>query len=295
MVASSLLAMQDDLLSVVTRLHTTEGQALHLLGRMLLTLAGSTYAPIQPLIVTQCFTESDVQKVRDLVDEFIWAPGVTPVVTNYFNRSPGDYRTPLLNLGISTAAGRFITILDYDDYVYEHAYETLINQLRQSPAGVAMGGCRVAYALPTAAGYKATSKDNPWAGKTLDDFLTDNIFPTVSYVIDRAKLPGQVPHITDQLTRVEDYELLLKLRAITTFDMTFFETPLCEYFIRRDGTTTSQLGAEIDSSENRHAWESARQMISPLRASLQCLRGRPGDTLLTLTAPASGPASASPA
>jgi hypothetical protein len=287
--------MQDDLLTVITRLHTIKGQSLHLLGRMLLTLAGSTYAPIQPLIVAQCFTEQEVQQVRDLMQEFIWAPGVTPVVTNYFNRLPGDYRTQLLNLGISTAEGRFITILDYDDYVYEHAYETLISQLRRSPAGLAAGGCRVANALPTAAGYKAISKERPWAGKTLDDFLTDNIFPTVSYVIDRAKLPGGVPHITDQLTRVEDYELLLKLRAVTTFDMTFFDTPLCEYFIRRDGTTTSQLGAEIDSSENRHAWESARQMIAPLRASLQCLRGRPGDTLLTLTTSSTGPASASPA
>ena len=274
--------IQDDLISVISRLHTVDGDAMHLLGRMLLSLYGSSHELIQPVVVTQGFSAEDLQKVKNLLNDFIWSESVEPKVVNFEPLSKGDYRAALINLGIGSANGRFLALLDYDDYVYEHAYETLIKKLRSSRSAVAFGGCRASYAEATIHGYKQTFKDMPWSGKTLDDFLADNIFPPVSFVIDRTKVDPSVLHVDERLTRLEDYYLLLRLRAVSTFDMTYFETPLCEYIIRQDGTTTAQLGAGQDTLANQRCWEFSRKIITPLRLSLQKLRGLPNETLDTL-------------
>jgi hypothetical protein len=276
--------MTDKVLSVITRLHTTEGPALDLLSRTLLSLAGATWQPIQPVIVTQRFSQEQVAAIQHLVDRFVWDGHCQPLILNFSHSSPGDHRSALLNLGIKAAEGRYLAFLDYDDYVYEHAYETLIGQLRKSQSAIAFGLCVAAYAIPTVHGYKLTHKDRPWANQTLDDFLFDNIFPPSSFVIDRARLPNGVPLIDERLTRLEDYYLLLSIRSISTFDMTCFDKPLTEYVIRRDGTTTYQLGIEFDTAENINAWQTSREIIKPVLQKLQVLRGKPHQTLTTLPA-----------
>ncbi|MEZ0257764.1 MAG: glycosyltransferase, partial [Chthoniobacter sp.] len=190
--------MTDEVLSVVTRLHTTAGPALDLLSRALLSLAGATWRKIEPVIVTQQFSEEQIGMVERLADRFVWEWGCRPAILNYRNPLPGDHRTALLNLGIETARGRYLAFLDYDDYVYEHAYETLIGQLRRSESAIAFGMCLATYAVPTEHGYRITHKDRAWAGKTVDDFLTENMFPPNSFVIDRSRLPEGVPLIDER-------------------------------------------------------------------------------------------------
>lgn len=280
--------MATEVLSVVTRLHTTAGPALDLLSRALLSLVGAQWSPVEPIIVAQQFSEEEIKTVERLVNRFDWEGHRRPKILNYRNPSPGDHRTALLNLGIREAGGRYLAFLDYDDYVYEHAHQTLIGQLRRSRRGIAFGLCVAAYAVPTERGYKITHKDRPWAGKTVDDFLTENIFPPNSFVIDRARLPEGMPLIDERLTRLEDYFLLLKLRAVTTFDMTCFDRPLCEYVLRQDGTTTYQLGPDLDTPENIRAWRDSRDIIKPTLQMVQALRGRPEETLASIASAVNG-------
>lgn len=280
--------MANEVLSVVTRLHTTAGSALDLLSRALLSLAGAHWSPVEPIIVAQQFSEEEIETVERLVNRFAWNGHRRPKVLNYRNPSPGDHRTALLNLGIREASGRYLAFLDYDDYVYEHAHQTLIGQLRRSRSGIAFGLCVAAYAVPSEHGYRITHKDRPWAGKTVDDFLTENIFPPNSFVIDRTRLPEGVPVIDERLTRLEDYYLLLNLRAVTTFDMTCFDRPLCEYVLRQDGTTTYQLGPDLDTPENIRAWRDSRAIIKPTLEMVQPLRGRPEDTLASIASARNG-------
>ncbi|HSI15228.1 MAG TPA: hypothetical protein VK961_24480, partial [Chthoniobacter sp.] len=69
---------------------------------------------------------------------------------------------------------------------------------------------------------------------------------------------------------------------VTTFDMTCFDTPLSEYVLRKDGTTTYQLGPELDTAENIQAWRDSREILKPIRLMVQPLRGRPEDTLASI-------------
>ena len=260
--------MQKSTLSVILRLHTTDGNALSFLSNALFSLAGAIYAPIEAIVVTQQFSPLQIQKVENLLARFVWKSSSCARTVNYVNPEKKDHRSALLNTGFDAAQGRYLAILDYDDFVYEHAYSTLIEQLGRSSAAVAFGGCIIAHSTRTMHGYKVVGKSNPWQKRTDNEFLRRNIFPSHTFVIDRERLDGRLPRFNEKLCREEDYDFLLRLRFETEFDTTCRGQVLFEYPIRDDGTNTTMTENEPETSENRAAWTAARATWEPVRQLL---------------------------
>lgn len=242
---------------------------MELLNDALLSLAGADYAPLEAIVVTQQFLPAQISELESLIARYVWNEGSGGRVVNFASSELKDHRSALLNRGLDAANGRYVAFLDYDDYVYEHAYTTLINQLQRGSAGVAFGGCLYAHAMATVSGYKIIGKSNPWNRRGEEDFIHDNIFPIHTFVIDRDRVGAMLPRFNQDLTRLEDYEFLMRLRLITEFDLTCRSQVLAEYHLRVDGTNTVPMSNEPKDSPNSAAWNAARTAISPVRELLR--------------------------
>src|SRR5690242_18168092 len=118
--------LQPDLLSVILRLHTTEGQALPFLSQAIFSAVESSYRPLEVLVVTQQFEVTQLRQIEQLLASFASDESCHLRTTNFQHPEKRDHRSALLNTGIAAAKGRYLAFLDYDDFVYGEAYSTLI-------------------------------------------------------------------------------------------------------------------------------------------------------------------------
>ena len=124
-----------------------------------------------------------------MIDAYDWGvAGARPVIRNVWIGKAGDYRSRLVNEALDVSEGRYVAFLDYDDCVYECAYEHLIGRLRASGAAIAFGGIKRADVVPIGSSYFTQRKWAPYVGKTIADFLVDNCFPIHSFVIDKRRV-----------------------------------------------------------------------------------------------------------
>jgi len=224
-------------LSVILRFHKEE--RLPFLEEAIFSLAIQDWHDIEVIVVLQNGTEELRCAVVDIIGRQPWpaAPKyevfIVPVAEGM------DGRSTLLNEGIARAGGRYLAFLDDDDFVYQHGYVTLINQLVSGGRAVAIGGCRRANIRYVRNHWYVQSKDNSFSwGRRRLDLFTENFVPIHSYVIDRSRLGSFDLRFDDACPPLEDYDFLLRL--FTSFDPDFckIDVPVCEYRIRMDGSNS---------------------------------------------------------
>lgn len=265
-------------LSVVVRFHNEE--RLPFLDEAVFSLAIQDWNDIEVIIVLQNGTDRLRQAVEELIHQQPW-PGHPQykIVTLPIPKGV-DGRSTLLNQGIKLSTGRFLAFLDDDDYVYHHGYETLIGQLLKSESAIAVGGCRRALMRPEDNHWFIQTKDYFFAwGRTRLDLFRENFIPIHSYVIDRSRLGNFKLHFDEALPPLEDYDFLLRLCAEHEPDFSQFETPVCEYRIRLDGSNSlayvPDAPAEVVAAQKR-----AQRLIKERKESL--IRRMPAADLVKL-------------
>lgn len=259
------MALQLDRLSIIIRLHTVEGEALSFLDQALFSVVHATHRPIEVIIVTQQFTEAQTEQAEHLLSQYAWDKSCQMRLVPFQHPERRDHRSALMNFGIAAAQGQYLAFLDYDDYVYPEAYELLIGQLKRSACAVAFGGCLVSHATATTQGWKTLRKVPMWREKSESEFLTGNLFPIHSFVIDRQRLQNGLPRFNENSCHMEDYEFLLRLRLITPFDLTLWKRILVEYVMRDDGSNTLFVEESQATPAKKKAWWQAYTALEPLR------------------------------
>ncbi len=222
------IAEDNRTLSVIIRCHKLE--RLPLLDEALFSLAVQEWPLIEPVIVLQNGSEAFKQSVAELIARQPWLQPPAGQILPVKVPSRVDGRSAVLTAGIERARGRYLAFLDDDDYVYQHCYKLLIEQLAQSECAVAVGGTRAATMTLEAGGWYVAAKATPYAwGRDKFDLLRNNFIPIHSYVIDRARVSAEDLRFDNDLPPLEDYEFLLRLAAKYDFDFTHLSTPVCEY------------------------------------------------------------------
>ncbi|MBP2294381.1 glycosyltransferase [Azospirillum rugosum] len=260
-------------IDVIVRFHdASKGETLL---RALFCLHGQTHPAVQPILVLQGFSNDDVQAVERLVSRFAWNERHRrPIVHNYVPPAPGDHRSRLINEGFRIGTGRYIAILDYDDVIYSHAYTHLIGRLQASEAAIAFGRIAVKHVMPLKH-YEfvlATTRNN-FKGSGLSDLFLDNFCPIHSFVLDRSKIAAEDLRFDETMTRLEDYDFLLRTCAKYPADFEGLDRFVGTYYWRIDGSNTVQSygpGAE----ENRRQWREAQEKIRTLKEELGLLGAR---------------------
>lgn len=277
-----------DMVSTILRFHDSEN--LSMLDQALFSLANQTYRNVQAIVVIQNGSESLAGRVSELIQLQTFAMstrnGYTSLPLHSNSRTlcamevgrhrvisvrvPAqlDGRAILLNEGLNYAQGRFLGFLDYDDVLYEDAYEVLVGRLNDYAFPVAVGGCRKAYLSTQSDGrFYIESKesflpsgDTP---KSKIDLLVDNFIPIHSFLLDRYRIDQSELAFVEGMNCLEDYELLLRLISKYDFDFQLLYHPVCEYRIRLDGSNTTPFFSNC--SKKALAWQQGRAYIEGMK------------------------------
>lgn len=253
-------------LSVVVRFHNEE--RLPFLDEAVFSLAIQDWDEIEVIIALQNGTEKLRQAVEAIINNQPWPQAPRYKIITVPVAEGVDGRSALLNQGIKHATGRYLAFLDDDDFVYQHGYATLIRQLVKGGRAVAVGGCRRAKIEYESGHWFVQTKDNFFAwGRSRLDLIRENFVPIHSYVIDRSRLDGFDLYFDETFSILEDYDFLLRLCANFEPDFSRFETPVCEYRIRLDGSNSiahlPNAPAEVIAAQKR-----AQRLIKERKESL---------------------------
>ena len=253
-------------LSVIIRCHKKE--RLQFLEEALFSLAIQYWENIEIVIVLQNGTEEFRQSVAGMVANQPWHGNPQFQVLTIKIPAGMDGRSTLLNQGMKSANGRYLAFLDDDDIVYQHGYASLIEQLINSHAAVAVGGCRTAKVIKESNCWFIETKETPFIwGRTRYDLFRDNFIPIHSYVIDRARINSSELYFDDEFPPLEDYDFLLRLSAKHDFDFSKLNVFVCEYRIHNTNSIPYTSDAPTESF-TKHA--QARELIDERKKSLLC-------------------------
>lgn len=259
-----------DVVGVVVRFH--DCGSLGKLERAIQSLHAQTGVAVQPIVVTQRFGEAELHKTLQAVQGqwfFKWLP--QPVVVNYSDGKSGDARSALMNLGIQESLkrnNRFLAFLDYDDILYSHAYEVLREPLMNSEAAVSFAGMEQARAVGLRDYDFIYEVSSPYTGKNKLDLIKDNFCPLHSYMVDCAKVDRDRLYFHSELSRVEDYDFLLRVAGPNPCDFSALGRRIGLYILRSDNSnsTPSRNGGKEDAEKER-VWKKNRDKLDRLRST----------------------------
>jgi len=255
-------------IDVVLRIHSPPDIAS--LDRALFSLVHQSYHPVHPIIVTQNLTFDQRDHVEKTALDHDWQfEHMTPTIIHYRVDQGVDARSRLLNVGVRNARLRFFAVLDYDDYLYEYAYQYLIDKLKTQNATIAFGGIVVSYVHDlTFYQYKIREFHDKYVGHGIDDLFIDNFCPIHSFVLDRHKIAVEDMIFEEGIARLEDYDFFLRICSKYQ--------PYFESRVKKIGVYNWQLGGtNLDASgspiahEDDPAWLHARQHIEGLKSRLR--------------------------
>jgi hypothetical protein len=231
------------------------------LKRCIFSLLGQTHRPLNIILLLQCFTPEEEQKVRQELQPLLQGENApTLQLHNRTQPEPRDARAHLLQTGINMATGRYLAFLDYDDTLFPEAYQLLVQQLKHSKAAIAFASVQpmivdVYSDFCYSRGYPETI---PYQGKTLHDLFRSNFCPLHSYMFDREQIPSQRLQIDTALTIEEDYDLLLQVCAAFPADFTLLNTSIGYYAFKTDASNTVGMESLTPQQQEIYTRMSAR-------------------------------------
>lgn len=258
-----------EVVSVIVRFHDLAG--LPKLERAIQSLHAQTGAIVQPIVVTQRFGRSDFKRTREAVLRqwfFDWLP--EPVLVDYDEAGDGDARSALMNLGIDRHRGlgnRFLGFLDYDDLLYSHAYRTLMRPLLDSDVAVAFASVEMGHAVGLYDYDFVYDMSYPFHGRNKLDLVRDNFCPLHSYLVDCAKVPARELYFRSELSRVEDYDFLLRVAGPNPCDFSAIGRRIGVYLMRSDDSnSTPRHDGSAADLEKQSIWKRNRERLDRLRS-----------------------------
>jgi hypothetical protein len=251
---------QPGALDVIVRLH--DPTRIAELSRCLFSLVCQVYQPIRINLCTQRFSATQQEDLRrDIQDVLEISPETQFQVLNFENRHPHDARSCLLNLGLKKTAGRYVAFLDYDDVIFPQSYQMLIDELKASGAAIAFGRINVKHVNVYENFVFVDRKETPFKGNDKIDLFRGNFCPIHSFVIDRSKVEPDDLYMDPNLTRNEDYDLLLRICAAYPASFRLKEKSVGDYYYKDDGSNTIETPSSF-ADEHHKTWATAAEFIN---------------------------------
>ena len=123
-----------------------------------------------------------------------------------------DQRAKNINIGINNASGRFICILDDDDFIASKHYEELINLIKSEKYA---WGYSICMRNICDGDYIIKKENTYYFDYDHKEFLISNFIPIHIFIVDRnaVLLNPEIIKTEESLTRLEDYFILLNLAS----------------------------------------------------------------------------------
>lgn len=261
--------------STIVRVHS--GSKLSRLEDCFGALASQTGVQVEAIVVAQGITDEELAELEAIAaDSFIFG-NCQRAIIRIPNPRGEDLRSRLLNEGIdyhfSNTSNEYLSFLDYDDVLASNALQTLAEPLNGTRFAVSFGRVERLNYVPCIDYdfiYEADAHFSA-VNKTKFDLFKENFAPLHSYlfhtaVIDRAHLT-----VDERLTRLEDYDLLM--RIVAQYPVTFAKASslIGFYTWPADNSHSSYDPASsvLPDEAKLEEWSRARQIIKQKRAELR--------------------------
>lgn len=238
------------------------------LDRALFSLLHQRFRQVHPIVVTQDFDQNLFEQTRTFVERHGWKElgQRMPTVVRGPNGNGRDLRSHLLNIGVDNLESRYMAILDSDDYLYGNAYEVLIGELERSGAAIAFATVlRKDVRTFEEFVYSRKRIEASFRGRGLTDLAIDNFCPIHSFVVDRAKVKSTEIRFNEQLSRLEDYEFLLRICRKFPSSFAMIGVVIGVY----NWTLGGRFLDELSISQETKEWNRARRYIWNLKCQLR--------------------------
>jgi len=225
------------------------------LERALHSLHSQVDVSVKPIIVLQRFTIEEREVINSLLERNWYFPThQEPSVINFEDEFPVDARSKLMNIGIQChieSDNSFLAFLDYDDFLYSNAYKLLGETLEQKSTVAAFATVELAKVVPLVGHDFMFDMTKPFKGRNKLDLLRDNFCPIHSYMINTDLLDRDSLFFRENMTRVEDYEFLIRTIGNKPCDFSNLDTSIGCYVMRSDGTNTTPArdGSDEDTDK----------------------------------------------
>ncbi len=230
--------------------------------RALFSIYHQTYALVRPIIVTQGFDGESLQKVKALATRYDWeTKGAGIIILNVPNSGGKDIRSRLLNAGLDAATGRFLSVLDSDDYLYGTAIQWLVSNLQNGKYAIAFGDIALKnISIVAEAPFTFSRETGVYKGDGLKDLMNENFCPIHSFVMDRSAIASADLFFEESIARLEDYDFLIRICSQYPANFSSRTKVVGVYNWKADGSNSTLVGSETEDQikEKRRPWDFAR-------------------------------------
>lgn len=261
-----------DVVSTIVRFHDLK--MIRSLERAVQSLQGQMGVCVQPIVITQRMDDDHHRQVIEAVKrQWFFSDLAEPLFISFHDGKQDDARTRLLNAGVDAhwqTGNRYLGFLDCDDVLYSHAYSTLRERLNSSSAAFAFATVERAKVVPLHDYDFIYAMDRPFRGDNKLQMLKDNFSPIHSYLLDTSKLTEGELRFNEELSRLEDYEFLLRVASKYPCDFSMTKRSIGLYVFRSDGrnSTSQGLGTAADL-EKEIEWKRQRGLLESLRSKYE--------------------------
>jgi glycosyltransferase involved in cell wall biosynthesis len=237
-------------LSIITR---TMGNRLATLRDTLMTLAGQSSQDFELQLVVHASAEATMSAVRSLVEEFP-PPFRTRINIIQCNR-PG--RSAPLNDAIDHARGRYIAVLDDDDFVFAHWVETFERLSRERPGAMLRATCAAQVFDPAYKGNALDPHALSWfqmrwpSAYDAIDHLHGNYSPFMSLAFPSSVFKTLKFRWDESLSTNEDWQLGIHIAMICGIADTPEVTAVYRWW--KDGESSTFLHSSAEWQSNRES------------------------------------------
>lgn len=258
--------------TVTTLLRFHDIAGLLYLERAIQSLHSQKEVSVKPIIICQDLSDEDCNKVSDMVnDNWYFPEHVSPTIINIPNHKNQDLRSKLINIGIKAhyeSRNDYLAFLDYDDYLYSHAYYNLCSEAYYSGAVFAFATVDLVKSIGLTDFDFNINITRPYSGKNKFDLIKDNFCPIHSYIIKTSRIKGMDLYFNEDMSRLEDYDFLLRYASIHPCSFGLLNISVGAYSMR---TNTSNTTPDWSDKDDIRAieWQRNSEILKRSRSKVE--------------------------
>lgn len=190
---------------------------IQLLERCLIGISGQVGVRPHVLLAVQGFSKRAEKKTDQLVQKMLAGSTATYDIINVPNPKKKDLRARLLNVVVDhhydAKMSDYLIFIDFDDIWFQNALETLLEPLTLADFALSYASIHCADIYYDQGQFYTRDIRDVYgmATKVKRNLMQGNFLPLHSYLFHTGRIAREVLHYDEELARLEDYDVLLKV------------------------------------------------------------------------------------